>query len=63
MRQHPIGTGPFKFVEFKLTGVDQAGQEPGLWLEARPALSHDGIDYKIVRNRSTIILAPLMLTV
>ena len=38
MRQHPIGTGPFKFVEFKPQRIHQAGQEHGL-LEAGPALS------------------------
>ena len=38
MRQHPIGTGPFKFVEFKPNEVDQAGAQPGL-LETGPALS------------------------
>ena len=38
MRTQPIGTGPFKFVEFKQNEIDQAGQEPGL-LEEGPALS------------------------
>ena len=38
MRSHPIGTGPFKFVEFKPNEVDQGGAQPGL-LEAGPALS------------------------
>ena len=38
LRQQPIGTGPFKFAEFKPNEFDQAGQEPGI-LEARPALS------------------------
>jgi peptide/nickel transport system substrate-binding protein len=30
MRQHPIGTGPFKFVEFKPNRVDQGDAEPEL---------------------------------
>ena len=38
MRSHPIGTGPFKFVEFKPNEVDQGHQKPGL-LEEGPALS------------------------
>ena len=38
MRQHPIGTGPFKFVEFKPNEFDQADPQPRL-LEAGPALS------------------------
>ena len=38
MRQHPIGTGPFKFVEFKPNEIDQGGAQPGL-LEEGPALS------------------------
>ena len=36
--QHPIGTGPFKFVEFKPNERDQGDAQPGL-LEAGPALS------------------------
>ena len=38
MRQHPIGTGPFKFVEFKPNEYIKVAQEPRL-LEAGPALS------------------------
>ena len=38
MRTKPIGTGPFKFVEFKANEFDQADQEPGL-LQEGPALS------------------------
>ena len=38
MRQHPIGTGPFKFVEFKPNEVDQGDAQSGL-LETGPALS------------------------
>ena len=38
MRQHPIGTGPFKFVEFKPNELDQADPQSGL-LEAGPAVS------------------------
>ena len=38
MRTHPIGTGPFKFVEFKPNEVVRDDEKPGL-LEAGPALS------------------------
>ena len=38
MRQHPIGTGPFKFVEFKPNERITADAQPGL-LENGPALS------------------------
>ena len=38
MRQAPIGTGPFKFVEYKAQPGHQAGAQPEL-LEAGPALS------------------------
>jgi hypothetical protein len=38
MRSHPIGTGPFKFVEFNPKRVDQGGQK-SLLLEKGPALS------------------------
>ena len=38
MRTHPIGTGPFKFVEFKANESIKLDEEPGL-LEEGPALS------------------------
>ena len=38
MRQHPIGTGPFKFVEFKPNEYIKVDPQPGL-LEEGPALS------------------------
>jgi peptide/nickel transport system substrate-binding protein len=55
MRQHPIGTGPFKFVEFKPNERISLTRNPDYWKKDRPYL--DGIDYTIVRNRSTVILA------
>jgi peptide/nickel transport system substrate-binding protein len=30
MRQHPIGTGPFKFVEFKPKRIHQRDAQPGI---------------------------------
>src|SRR5215831_10818252 len=55
MRQHPIGTGPFKFVEFKPNEHIKVARNPDYWKQDRPYL--DGVEYTISRNRSTIILA------
>jgi len=55
MRQHPIGTGPFKFVEFKPNEHIKVARNPDYWKEGRPYL--DGIEYTIIRNLSTAILA------
>ena len=54
MRQHPIGTGPFKFVEYKPNEHIKVVHNPDYWKPGRPYL--DGIDYIIVPNRSTAIL-------
>jgi peptide/nickel transport system substrate-binding protein len=55
MRQHPIGTGPFKFVEFKPNESIKLTRNPDYWKPGRPYL--DGIEYTVSRNRSTVILA------
>ena len=55
MRQHPIGTGPFKFVEFKPNERIVLTRNPDYWKKGRPYL--DGIEYTIIRNASTWILA------
>jgi peptide/nickel transport system substrate-binding protein len=55
MRGHPIGTGPFKFVEFKPNESIKLVRNPAYWKKDRPYL--DGIDYTIIRNPSTAILA------
>ncbi|HEX3862633.1 MAG TPA: ABC transporter substrate-binding protein [Stellaceae bacterium] len=55
MRQHPIGTGPFKFVEFKPNESIKLTRNPDYWKPGRPYL--DGIEYTIIRNLSTGILA------
>ena len=49
MRQRPIGTGPFKFVEFKPNEVIRVTRNPDYWKKGRPYL--DGIDYKIIKNQ------------
>ena len=55
MRTHPIGTGPFKFVEFKPNEAIRVTRNPDYWKEGRPYL--DGIEYTIIRNPSTAIMA------
>ncbi len=55
MRQHPIGTGPFKFVEFKPNETIKVARNPDYWKPGRPYL--DGIEYSIIPNVSTQMLA------
>ena len=55
MRQHPIGTGPFKFVEFKPNEFIKLVKNPDYWKPGLPYL--DAIEYTLLRNRSTAILA------
>jgi peptide/nickel transport system substrate-binding protein len=55
MRSHPIGTGPFKFVEFKPNEHIWVARNPDYWKPDRPYL--DGVEYTILKNRSTVILA------
>jgi peptide/nickel transport system substrate-binding protein len=54
MRQHPIGTGPFKFVEFKPNESIKLVRNPDYWKPGRPYL--DGLEYTIIRNVSTALL-------
>jgi peptide/nickel transport system substrate-binding protein len=55
MRQHPIGTGPFRFVEYKPNQYIKIARNPDYWKPGRPYL--DGVEYTIIPNRSTAILA------
>ena len=55
MRRHPIGTGPFKFVEFKPNESIKLVKNPDYWKPGRPYL--DGIEYTIIPNTSTRNLA------
>jgi peptide/nickel transport system substrate-binding protein len=55
MRTHPIGTGPFRFVEFKTNESIKLTKNPEYWKKDRPYL--DGIEFTIIANRSTAILA------
>jgi peptide/nickel transport system substrate-binding protein len=55
MRQHPIGTGPFKFVEFKPNEDIKPARNPDYWKPDRPYL--DAIEYTIIRDPATGVLA------
>ena len=55
MRQHPIGTGPFKFVSYKPNEAIRLTRNPDYWKLGRPYL--DGIEWTIIPNRSTALLA------
>jgi peptide/nickel transport system substrate-binding protein len=55
MRQHPIGTGPFKFVEYKPNEHIRVTRNPDYWKLGRPYL--DGIEYTIIPNPATELLA------
>ncbi len=55
MRTHPIGTGPFKFVEFKPNESIKLTRNPDYWKKGLPHL--DGIEFTIIPNRSTAIIA------
>ncbi len=55
MRRAPIGTGPFKFVEFKPNESIKIVRNKDYWKKDRPYL--DAIEYSFMANPSTAILA------
>jgi len=55
IRTRPIGTGPFKFVEFKANESIKLTRNPDYWKKGRPYL--DGIEFTIIPNRATALLA------
>src|SRR5216684_5582155 len=55
MRLKPVGTGPFKFVEFKPNEGIKVTRNPDYWKKDRPYL--DGIEYTIIQESSTADLA------
>jgi len=55
MRQRPIGTGPFKFVEFKPNEHVKVVRNSDYWKPGRPYL--DGIDWTIIRDTGTRVLS------
>jgi len=50
MRSHPIGTGPFKFVDFKPNEHIWLKRNEDYWKKDRPYL--DGVEYTMLKNRS-----------
>jgi peptide/nickel transport system substrate-binding protein len=55
MRSQPIGTGPFKFLAYKPNEYIKVTRNPDYWKQGRPYL--DGIEYTVIRNVSTAVLA------
>ena len=55
MRQSPIGTGPFKFVEFRRNEAIRVARNPDYWKKDRPYL--DAIEWVIIKNVSTGMLS------
>jgi peptide/nickel transport system substrate-binding protein len=55
MRLKPVGTGPFKFVEFKANEYIKVTKNPDYWQKGKPLL--DGIEYTIITSRATAVLA------
>src|SRR5947207_2383905 len=55
IRNNPIGTGPFKFAEFKPNEVIRTVRNPDYWKPGRPYL--DGIDWEIMKDNTTRNLA------
>src|SRR5258708_10339452 len=55
MRQHPVGTGPFKFVAFKPNEYVKVVRNPSYWKKDRPFLA--GIEPPIIKNLSTAVFA------
>jgi peptide/nickel transport system substrate-binding protein len=55
MRTRPIGTGPFKFVEFQRNVAIKLARNPDYWKKGRPFL--DAIEMRIIESRSTRVLA------
>ena len=55
MRTKPVGTGPFKFVEFKRGTSIRLVRNPDYWKKDRPYL--DEITFRMVDSRATRLLA------
>src|SRR5215472_10509333 len=55
MRTHPIGTGPFKFDEFRPNEIIKVARNPDYWKPGRPFL--DGIEWRIIKDVSTRLLS------
>src|SRR6476620_5728875 len=55
MRSNPVGTGPFKVVEYKPNEVIKVSRNVDYWKKGHPYL--DGIEYTIIKNPSTGVMA------
>ena len=55
MRAKPVGTGPFKVAEFKRGDIVSLVKNPDYFKKGLPRL--DRIDYRVIDNRSTRLLA------
>ena len=55
MRSHPIGTGPFKLLDFKPKEFVKVSRNPDYWKPDRPYL--DGIEHPVVTDPATAVLA------
>src|SRR6202030_1242165 len=55
MRQHPIGTGPFRFIELKPNEHIKLARNPDYWRPGLPYL--DGIEFTIIKDPATAVLA------
>ena len=55
MRRRPIGTGPFKLAEFKMSETIKLVRNPDYWKKGLPYL--DGIEFTIIPDRSTRMLS------
>jgi peptide/nickel transport system substrate-binding protein len=55
MRAKPVGTGPFKVLEFKRGEGVTLARNPDYWKKGLPRL--DRIEYRTIDNRSTRVLA------
>jgi peptide/nickel transport system substrate-binding protein len=54
MRTKPVGTGPFRFVEYRLNEAIRLERNPDYWKPGLPYL--DAIEWRIVPNRATRVL-------
>ena len=55
MRAHPVGTGPYRFVEYRRGESIKLARNPDYWKQGLPYLN--GIEYTIVPNRATSALS------
>ncbi len=54
MRTKPIGTGPFRFIEYRMNEIIRLERNPDYWKKGLPYL--DGIEVQVVPSRATRML-------